>query len=261
MMDIGSGPPLVLIPGIQGRWEWMQPAIDVLARDWRVITSSLPGEPGVAAPAPVNPSSNNGDFDLFVQHVDDMFDAAGISSAAICGVSFGGLIAVRYAARRSERVRALILVSTPAPRWTLKPNFARYARWPTLGAPFFAAGAVGRFWREARAIYPKPRARLQLCASTLWRVMSAPAVPYRMSCRVRLATAQDFESDCRSVTAPTLVVTGERDLDHVVPCDETLSYLTLIRGARFQLLERTGHLGTVLAPERFAAIVSKFLHD
>ena len=26
----GSGPPLVLIPGIQGRWEYLRPAIDAL---------------------------------------------------------------------------------------------------------------------------------------------------------------------------------------------------------------------------------------
>ena len=28
MIDIGTGPPLVLIPGLQGRWEWMRPAVD-----------------------------------------------------------------------------------------------------------------------------------------------------------------------------------------------------------------------------------------
>jgi pimeloyl-ACP methyl ester carboxylesterase len=79
-----------------------------------------------------------------------------------------------------------------------------------------------------------------------------------MSRRARLAERQDFEADCSCITAPTLVVTGERDLDLVVPCDETMCYLTLIPGSSFQLFERTGHLGTVLAPDRFAAIVSDF---
>ena len=31
MTDRGAGPPLVLVPGIQGRWEWMAPAVDALA--------------------------------------------------------------------------------------------------------------------------------------------------------------------------------------------------------------------------------------
>ena len=36
MVDVGAGAPLVLIPGIQGRWEWMRPSVDALARDNRV---------------------------------------------------------------------------------------------------------------------------------------------------------------------------------------------------------------------------------
>ena len=61
--------PLVLIPGIQGRWEWMQPAIDELAKEWRVIPCSLPGERGACA-------SLNGRFDSFVDHIDSVLDAA-----------------------------------------------------------------------------------------------------------------------------------------------------------------------------------------
>ena len=79
-----------------------------------------------------------------------------------------------------------------------------------------------------------------------------------MGRRARLAESQNFEADCRCVNVPTLVVTGENELDQVVPCDETMSYLNLIHGSSFQLFERTGHLGTVLAPDRFAAIVSRF---
>jgi pimeloyl-ACP methyl ester carboxylesterase len=253
MLDVGSGPPLVLIPGIQGRYEWMQPAIDTLAREWRVITSSLPGEPGVSTRP-----GDEVDFDLFVRHLDGVLDSAGIANAVICGVSFGGLIALRYTARRHERVRGLILVSTPGPRWAVTPQLARYLRWPLLGSPLYAVGAVRRFWRELRAIHPDPRTRFTTSVSAMWRVLTAPAMPYRMSRRARLAAAQDFEADCARVSVPTLIVTGEPDLDRIVPCDESHRYLTLISGSRFQLFENTGHLGTVLAPERFAEIVSKF---
>jgi hypothetical protein len=37
-----------------------------------------------------------------------------------------------------------------------------------------------------------------------------------------------------------------------------MKYLDLIPGSRFQLFEGTGQLGTVLAPDRFANIVSTF---
>jgi hypothetical protein len=32
VIDVGHGPPLVLVPGIQGRWEYLRPAIEALAR-------------------------------------------------------------------------------------------------------------------------------------------------------------------------------------------------------------------------------------
>jgi 3-oxoadipate enol-lactonase len=243
--------PLVLIPGIQGRWEWMQPAVDELAKHWRVIPCSLPGEPG-ALPA------SNGSFDTFVEYIDRVLDQASIERAVICGVSFGGLIALRYAARRPARTEALILVSTPGPHWKLKPNLARYLRWPTLSSPLFFAGAFGRFWPELRVTYPAVGQRLRFCAAAIARVAGAPAVPSRMSKRAQMALREQFERDCAHVQAPTLVITGERDLDRVVRYDETMDYLSLINGARCQVLDRTGHLGIISAPDRFAAIVTRF---
>jgi pimeloyl-ACP methyl ester carboxylesterase len=255
MIDVGSGPPIVVVPGIQGRWEWLEPAVDVLSTRWRVITSSLPGEPGSDA----NICATEG-FDAFIPYVDRLLDAAGVPSAVICGVSFGGLIAVRYAARRPERVSALILVSALGPRWQPERQQLRYMRWPTLSSPIFAARALRRFWPELRTTYPDARQRLGFCAKVVSRLVRAPAAPSRMGMRARMAAAETFDRDCARVTAPTLVVAGERELDKVVGHDETLSYLTAIEGARFQLLEKTGHLGTISAPERFAAIVSRFLN-
>lgn len=253
MVDMGAGTPLVLIPGIQGRWEWMEPSVQALAREYRVITASLPGEPGVGTSFDAN-----ADFEVFVEHLDEVLDASGVERAIICGVSFGGLIALRYAARRRDRVRGLILVSTPGPRWKLNPTQERYANWPRLAGPLFAVGAARRGWREMCALHTHPRARLSACVDAAWHVLRAPAVPRRMSHRARLAVRQDFEPDCRCVTVPTLVVTGERHLDQVVPPDESMRYLNLIHGSSFELFERTGHLGTISAPERFAAIVSRF---
>jgi pimeloyl-ACP methyl ester carboxylesterase len=229
----------------------MRPAINALARDWRVITCSLPGEPG-------SDSRADSDFEALVNYVDRLFDGAAIQAAVVCGVSFGGLIALRYAARRPERVRALILVSTPGPRWSVKPQFARYLKWPTLTYPVFLLGSFKRFWPELRATYPDLRVRLGFCATVLSQVLSAPAAPSRMSRRARLLGAERFEYDCARVVAPTLVVSGERNLDHVVEYDESMDYLRLIPGSCFELFERTGHLGIVSAPDRFAAIVSRF---
>jgi pimeloyl-ACP methyl ester carboxylesterase len=229
----------------------MQPTIDALARDWRVLPCSLPGEPGAE-------SAGNGSFESFVDHVDRVLDAAAIERAVICGVSFGGLVALRYAARRPGRTEGLILVSTPGPHWKPKPHLARYMNWPTLSSPLFFAGAFGRFWPELRVTYPNATQRMRFCAGAMTRVLGAPAIPSRMSQRAKMAARESFEGDCACVKAPTLVITGERHLDRVVKYDETMDYVSLIQGARSDILKDTGHLGVISAPDRFAAIVSRF---
>ena len=82
-----------------------------------------------------------------------------------------------------------------------------------------------------------------------------------MGARARLAIDEVFERDCASIAVPTLVITGDTELDRVVRPDDSMRYLSTIAGAQFQRLERTGHLGTISAPDRFAAIVSGFLND
>src|SRR5438552_15959344 len=124
---------MVLIAGIQGRWEWMRPAVRALTGQCRVLTGSLPGESGEG-------------FGRFIGHVDRLLDEAHVSKAVICGISFGGLVALRYAATRPERIRGLILVSTPGPQWKPASHQARSLRWPVLSFPLFLAGGARRTW-------------------------------------------------------------------------------------------------------------------
>src|SRR5215216_3956096 len=113
LVDVGSGPPLVLVPGIQGRWEWMKPAVDALARRCRVITFSLADEPSCGAAFDVRSG-----FWCYVDQIAQAMDAAGLREAVICGVSYGGLIAAAFAARHPERTSALVLVSAVPHTWT-----------------------------------------------------------------------------------------------------------------------------------------------
>ncbi|MGH9312694.1 MAG: alpha/beta fold hydrolase, partial [Vicinamibacterales bacterium] len=76
--------------------------------------------------------------------------------------------------------------------------------------------------------------------------------------RVRMLMALSPAADCVKVGAPTLVVTGEPALDRVVPADGTREYVRAIPGAEHVLLERTGHIGLVTRPERFAEIIGGF---
>ena len=250
----GSGPALIVIPGIQGRWEWMRPALDSLQQSFRTVSYSLGGDFGAGWKMDASLG-----FENYLRQLDDVFDRAQLERAAICGISYGGFIALRYAATRPDRVSHLVLTSSPSPGW--KPNSRQtgFIARPWISTPAFVATAPGRLWPEICAAFDDLPSRLAFCASHIRRVCMAPAIPSLMAARIVEQQSMDFAADCAAVRRPTLVTSGEPHLDAVVPVDATRRYLSLIRGAKYAMIERTGHLGLLTRPDTFTSIVSEFV--
>jgi len=124
--------PLVLVPGVQGRWEYMRRTVDALSVHFRVVTFSLRGN----------------SIDEYADQVARALDERKIDRAIVCGVSFGGRVALRFAATASARTSALVLVSTPGPAWHLRPRHVTYTRWPRVFGPLFLAEAPWRLRAE-----------------------------------------------------------------------------------------------------------------
>jgi pimeloyl-ACP methyl ester carboxylesterase len=254
MFDKGSGRPIVVIPGIQGRWEWMRPALSALAARYRTISYSLCGDLGSGA----RMDASTG-FDAFVLQLDNVLDRAHLEKAVLCGVSYGGVIAVRYAAERPSRVERLILVSTPGPRWKPSARQAKYTGRPWMSVPAFCLTAFDRLGAELKSALPGWRARADFTSRYLASALFAPMMPHLMAARVRLQQELALERDCAKIAVPTFVITGEAALDRVVPVESTREYLAHIRGSRYAMMDGTGHLGMLTQPDRFVRMVSDFI--
>ncbi len=241
VIDRGSGRPVVLLPGVQGRWEWMAPTVDALAKRCRVITFSLRADP--------------------LRQIDEALDRAGVERAAICGVSLGGMIAMRYAAERPEHTSSLVLVSTPGPGWKPTAEQAFYAKYWAIALPFFVVGAFRRMLPEVVAARRSVMRALAWTARHGMRVLTHPASPRQMKRRVDRWLPPDRSDHSGRIAARTLVITGERELDRVVPAAGTAEYGRRIPGARVAVLERTGHIGLVTRPAQFAEMVASFVED
>src|SRR6478735_10488611 len=203
MLIQGSGIPLILIPGLQGRWEWMRPAVDALARHHRVVTFSLCDERRSLFPCDLSKA-----FENYVSQVTMAMDRAKVERAVIAGVSYGGLIAAEFAARNPQRVSALVLASALHSTWQPDPRQQRYLDAPMLLSPLFVATAPTRMRSEIAAALPTIGQRLKFALTHGARVMTAPTTPARMARRIAWARAHRF-ADPHLVKAPVLLLTGE----------------------------------------------------
>lgn len=254
IVERGSGEPLVVIPGVQGRWEYSRGLVDALARHYRVITFSLGDE---RAPD----SEQVHGMDVLASQVDEALDRIGAAQAPIVGVSFGGLVALHYAATRPARTRALVMFSAPGPRWHLRPRHAYYAKHPWLFGPLFVAEAPSRLRQEVIAAFPDWRARTAYVRRQLWTSLTAPASLSRMAARGLLIGRYDRVADCALVSCPTLIVHGDEQIDHVTGSGGTADYQQLITGSTLATVPNTGHIGTVTKPAECAGLVHDFLHS
>jgi pimeloyl-ACP methyl ester carboxylesterase len=255
IIDVGRGTPVVLIPGVQGRWEWMKPAVDALAKHCRVITFSLADEPTSGATF-----EEDAGFASYVRQVAAALDAAGVQRAVICGVSYGGLIAAAFAARYPDRVDALVLVSALPPGWRPDARVRFYLRAPVLLSPLFCLASL-RLYKEIAAASPGFVAGVATAVRHGVNVVTHMFSPRRMARRATLLTRAGINQEVSTVNVPTLVITGEGALDRVVPVAMTQSYLRLWPHARHATLARTGHLGLITRPDAFADIVVAFVEQ
>ena len=254
IIDAGSGAPLVLVPGIQGRWEWMKPAVDALARRCRVITFSLADEPTCGAAF----DARRG-FDCYVEQVAQAMDAAGLRRAAVCGVSYGGLIAATFAARHRERVSSLVLVSAVPPTWTPDARARFFLRAPRLLMPLFMLVSL-RMYREIAAAVPGRMAAARTAGRHAANVLTHMFSPVRMARRAALLPSTEaLVREVSALDVPTLIVTGEAELDRVVPVRLTQEYTRWWPHAEQTTLAHTGHIGLITRPDEFARAVTEFI--
>ncbi len=231
----------------------MRPAVEELARHHRVIAFSLCDER--SSRFPCDPSR---EFENYVEQVDLALDRAGLDQAVIAGVSYGGLIATEFAARRPERVEALVLASALHKTWHPNALQQQFLKAPRLMSPLFVATAPQRMRPELVAAFPRFVERLRFQAKFGWSVVFALASPARMARRIEWASRHRF-ADCGGIEVPTLIVTGEPGLDRVVPVDVTRRYLDDLRSATHIVIKHTGHNGLVTRPDEFADVLGRFV--
>ena len=246
----GSAPPLLLLPPLPGFKEAWIGVAHLFARKFRVVTFDLRARF-------VGPPS----WHAWLEDLARIADAFAPDEAIVMGHSLGGALAQRWALARPERVRALVLSSSFARVGSTRGQWHKRYLEQTLVL------ASQRWFPQG---FASPIAR-SLAASGAWvydahcdeHVLAfvragIRGVPIALATqRVRLAFAHDTRDDLPRITAPTLLVVGEREARWAREATEELA--RLIPDAEVRISPEVAHLHPISSPRWLAETVTEWV--
>lgn len=249
--------PVVLVHGLGGssaNWALLAPR---LAERRRVVVVDLPGH-GRSQPLPAAPG-----IGPYADRVALLLERLRVGAAAAVGHSFGGLVALRLAARRPETIRALVLAAPAGIRsgtraaeralaivgW-IQPGRRISPYWRFVAGNTLLKRAVfGRWFAADPAALPTDaveailgEVNLHTDTDSAWRAL----------------TADDPRLDLHDVRCPALVLWGAEDRQ--LPVDDAFEYARRLR-APLRVIAECGHLPIVERPDACGDAIERFLAE
>lgn len=258
----GSGAPLVVLhggPGLDHTYlQIATPAWKMLSRKRRVIFYD---QRGVGRSSPLKPGESCtladqvADLEALRQHL-------GLQSMDLLGHSWGGYLAMAYAAEHPDRVAHMILVDSAPPKWSDNILLSDDV-FPEATERREALGSA-----SAKGEKTAPDASLRELFNTLFYspekrdlyLGQLATETYRDEVYKSITSSLDgvdLNPEIRKFRFPVLVVTGRFDMN-VAPLVAYRIHQQ-IAGSRFVAFEHSGHFPFYEEPEPFVRVVEEFL--
>ncbi|MFT4298944.1 MAG: alpha/beta fold hydrolase [Aeromicrobium sp.] len=231
---------------------WMfQAQVRALRDRYRCITIDWRGQGDSPAAA-----SGGYDMDTLTGDLVGVLDALGLDRVHYVGLSMGGFVGMRFAARHPERVRTLTLLDTSAgPEDPEKVSryrlLARIYRWFGIGP---VATKVEPIMFSTEFIgSPRGRAVIDEWMGILTKVPR----PGMVQAIYGVTDRDPILPEIGAITAPTLVAAGEHDV--ATPVAKAQVIAATIPGARLEIIPGAGHLSPLEQPEVVTALLEDHL--
>jgi 3-oxoadipate enol-lactonase len=250
----GEGPGVALVhEGICDSRMW-DPQWERFTHSHRVLRCDLRG----FGRSPMEPGRFAHARDLL-----ELLDDRGFERAALVGVSLGGRVVLEVALARPELVSALVLVGSglPGHEWSEQVRAEWAAEEAALkeGDLDLAVELNLRTWvdgpnRRPEDVDPEVRARV----GEMQRRAFELQLPFEEEAEEELFV-EDLAERLAEITAPTLVLVGERDQPDIHAISDRL--VREIPGARRATIANAAHVPSMERPREFDELVLGFLEE
>jgi proline iminopeptidase len=265
---IGQGDPLLIVhggPGMDHRY--LLPGMEILAQGRRVIFYDQRGVG--ASTGPIDSSAIS--WDALVDDIDRLRTFLDYDRIDVLGHSWGGLLALEYAARYPQRARSLILLNSvePGQRYNRQIRGRQLRRRTAADSAAIAQlmASDGFRARDPETMRSMYRVNFRTTFADTSRIselsLDMTEQTFRNGsnvARLVMGPFADFDMwmRIRDVQAPTLILHGTGD---VLPLDVVWQMAEDIPNARVVLLNDAGHFPYIEAPERMRESIDAFLSE
>ena len=241
----GAGEPVVFLHGFGLDSRMWEPQFQSLRDYFRLIRYDLRGF-GRSSPVSL-PYAHEDDLCALLTHLE-------ASPAHIVGLSMGGGMALRFAAKYPQSVRSLVLADSAMDGHAWSQDWQ--SRWTGIcdGAKSGHVPEAKRQWLE-HPLFATVQAK-QDSWSLLTQMVDDYSGWHWYNSDAAKAPAPPLSTRLHEVRVPTVVITGGRDLQDFQTVAETLA--RNLPNAQRRVIEKAGHMVNLEAPEEFNATLVEF---
>lgn len=246
----GAGQPLLLVHGFPLDHTMWREQIDGLAHAARVIAPDLRGF-GHSTGAKGEVLT----MDRLADDLAGLLDAMQIrESVVFCGLSMGGYVGWRFAARYRNRLSRLIQCDTRA---VADSPEAAQTRRETADRVLREGSAVVASAMKEKLFHPATLEENPDIVAAVESVMLATSPQTIAAAQRGMAERPDSTELLPQLDLPTLVVCGEKDA--ISPAEEMRRIAEALPQGRFVQVPRAGHLAPLESPANTNAAILAFL--
>ncbi len=201
-------------------------------------------------------SEGTGLIDLYVDDLFALLDHLGLHAVTVCGLSMGGYIALRGIERDPSRFKGIVLCDTKSPADTNAAKLNRANQIRTI-----LAGQKNQFAdAQVKTLFaPESFEGRKAAVEKIRKIIESTSERGLVDALIALAARMDMTESLEKISAPTLIIVGDRD--KVTPPAEAEAMRSRIHSARMVVVKGAGHLSNLENPEEFNSALETFLSD
>ncbi|MET3962167.1 3-oxoadipate enol-lactonase [Marmoricola sp. OAE513] len=245
-----DAPVLVLGHGLLFGTSMWRHQVEALRDTYRCIAVDWRGQGATPATA------DGYDMDTLYADLVALIELLDVGPVHYAGLSMGGFVGQRLAARRPDLVRSLILIDTSAG----PEDPEKIKKYRLMAGVYGLFGMKPLLSQVAPIMFSQAFLDTDEGKSTVATWTAELATQQRKGVKQAIRGVTDrlpITDEVGSITAPTLVIVGTEDL--ATPVAKAQAIASAIKNSRLDILTGVGHVSTLEDPARVNALMTEFL--